>query len=51
MKFEEIPNGWKKGRTSGTNSFNKEKYICPICKIFESNKGNLSKHMVKCVLM
>lgn len=45
--FEEIPNGWKKGRTKG-NSFSTVKVACNICNNYTSNSGNVAKHKRKC---
>lgn len=44
---EEIPDGWKPGRTNG-NSFSNVKVICDICNNFTSNIGNVTKHKKKC---
>ena len=44
---EEIPEGWKPGRTNG-NSFGTVKVICDICNNYTSNSGNIAKHKKKC---
>ena len=44
---EEIPDGWRKGRTNG-NSFGTTKITCDICNNYTSNIGNVSKHKKKC---
>jgi hypothetical protein len=44
---EEIPEGWRKGRTNG-NYFGNTKITCDICNNYTSNIGNVSKHKKKC---
>ena len=44
---EEIPDGWRKGRTNG-NYLGDTKIICDICNNYTSNIGNVSKHKKKC---
>ena len=45
--LEEIPEGWRKGRTNG-NYFGNTKITCDICNNYTSNIGNVSKHKKKC---
>ena len=44
---EEIPNGWRKGRTNGNFGVS-IKIVCDICNNYISNCGNVAKHRKKC---